>query len=170
MRTSDIKVQGVTITTDVDIQLRHFTDYFRGFEKVACVRETFGERTGEILQNLKVEFISRWGYMGVNDEDGHLIVSARYLKEGDETEIYLDVVHELVHVRQHMEGKPLFDDDFEYVNRPTELEAYKHAVKEARRIGLTEERIFQYLKTEWMSDEDVRRLAKAIGVNHEIKH
>ncbi len=165
-----IKINGVTIARDVGIQLHQFTDYFQGFEKLHCIREIFGEKTEEVLGNLKVEFISRWGYMGVNDEDGHLIVSARYLKEGDETGIYLDVVHELVHVRQHMEGKELFDEGFEYVDRPTELEAYLHAVKEARRLGLSDARIFEYLKTEWISEEDQRRLAKAVGVNLEIKN
>ncbi len=163
-----IRVNGVTIARDVGIHLYQFTDYFKGFEKLPCIREIFGDRTEEVLGNLKVEFISRWGYMGVNDEDGHLIVSARYLKQGDETGIYLDIVHELVHVRQHMEGKELFDESFEYVDRPTELEAYKHAVKEARRLGLSDARIFEYLKTEWISDEEQRRLAKAVGVNLEI--
>ena len=169
MPTSEFRIHGVTIVKDVEFQLHPFTDYFIGFEVVPCVREIFGDKTEEVLRNLKVEFISRWGYMGVNGEDGHLIVSTRYLKQGDETGIYLDVVHELVHVRQFMEGKELFDEGFEYVERPTELEAYNHAVKEARRLGLSEEKIFGYLKTEWMSDEDHRRLGKALGINPKIK-
>jgi hypothetical protein len=170
MPASEIKIHGVTILRDVHVQLHLFIDYFKGFERVPCVQEIYGEKTDEVLHNLKVEFISRWGYMGVNDEDGHLIVSGRYLKQGDETGIYLDVVHELVHVRQFMEGKKLFDEGFEYVDRPTELEAYLHAVKEARRLGMSEEKIFEYLKTEWMSDEEHKRLADAVGIKPEIKH
>lgn len=165
MPTPEIKIQGVTIARNVEIQVHQFTDYFKGFDKLPCVREVFGDKTEEVLRNLKVEFNSRWGYMGVNDEDGHLLVSSRYLKQGEEISIYLDVVHELVHVRQFLEGKKLFDDDFEYVDRPTEIEAYIHAVKEARRIGLSEEKIFEYLKTEWISDEEHQRLAKAVGLN-----
>lgn len=165
MPASEIRIQGVTIAREVEIEVHPFTDYFKGFDKLPCVREIFGDKTEEILRNLKVEFNSRWGYMGVNDEDGHLLVSSRYLKQGDETGIYLDIVHELVHVRQYQEGKKLFDDDFEYVDRPTEIEAYIHAVKEARRLGLSEEKIFEYLKTEWISDEEHRRLATAVGLD-----
>jgi hypothetical protein len=50
------------------------------------------------------------------------------------------------------------------VDRPTEVEAYRYTVKEARRLGLSDERILQYLKTEWMSTEDLKRLAKAVDV------
>ena len=169
MPSPEIKIQGVTISRDVEIQVHQFTDYFKGFEKLTCVREIFGDKTEEALQNLKVEFNSRWGYMGVNDEDGHLLVSSRYLKQGEETSIYLDVVHELVHVKQFQEGKKLFDDTFEYVDRPTEIEAYVHAVKEARRLGLSEEKIFEYLKTEWISNEEHQRLAKAVGLTLTVK-
>ncbi len=156
---------GVEIKRNPTIQLHRFTDYFVGFDKVEAVREIFGENTGKVLNNLKVEFYSsHWGYMAVTDEDGHLMVSAHYLKTGDERDLYLDVIHELVHVRQFMEGQELFDDRFEYVNRPTEVEAYKHAVKEAKRIGLTEEEILDYLRTSWIEDEQLAALAEAVGV------
>lgn len=152
------------ISRDVNVTLHNFTDYFKGFEKVEAVREIFGDETEKVLDELKVEFTSRRGYMGVSEEDGHLIISAHYLKHGDEREIYLDIIHELVHVKQFMRGEKLFDMSFGYVERPTEIEAYRHAVKEARRIGMTEEEIYEYLKTEWMSEEDTVRLAKAVGV------
>ena len=102
--------------------------------------------------------------MGVSDEDGHLFVSAHYLNKGDLIDIYLDVIHELAHVKQFMEGKKLFDDNYSYVERPTEVEAYSFAVEEARRLGLSDERIMEYLKTEWMSDMDLERLAKILNV------
>jgi hypothetical protein len=91
-------------------------------------------------------------------------VSAYYLNNGDLIDIYLDVIHELVHVRQFMEGKKLFDDNYRYVERPTEIEAYRYAVEEARRLRLSDEKILQYLKTEWMSADDLRRLAKVLNV------
>jgi hypothetical protein len=141
-----------------------FTDYFKGMESVGAVRRIFGEETREVLKNLKVEFTWVGGYMWVNDLDGHLMVSAKYLREGDRTDIYLDLIHELVHVKQFMEGRELFDVHYSYTNRPTELEAYHYAVEEAKRIGLSDERICEYLKTEWMSDEDLRELAKALNV------
>jgi len=141
-----------------------FTDYFKGLENSEAVRRIFGEKTESVLRDLKVEFTSFVGYMGTSDTDGHIIVSARYLHNGDRIDIHLDLIHELVHVRQFMEGKELFDPDYSYVERPTELEAYRHAVEEARRMGLNDDRICDYLKTEWMSNEDLKRLAKALKV------
>ena len=141
-----------------------FTDYFKGLENSEAVREIFGEKTESVLRELKVEFAPFVGYMGTSDADGHIIVSARYLKNGDRIDIHLDLIHELVHVKQFMEGKELFDPNYSYVDRPTEIEAYRHAVEEARRMGLTDERICDYLKAEWMSDEDLKRLAKSLKV------
>jgi hypothetical protein len=63
-----------------------------------------------------------------------------------------------------MEGKELFESRYSYVERPTEVEAYRYTVKEAKRIGLSDERIYQYLKTEWVSDSDLKRLAKAVNI------
>jgi hypothetical protein len=156
----------VQIARDVKICTYPFSDFFKGFEKVKAVRRIFGEKTDEVLGSLRVEFMGTRGYMGVSNEDGHLLVSALYLKNGDIVDIYLDIVHELVHVRQKvLEGKELFDDRFSYVERPTELEAYRFAVDEAKRLGLSDERIVTYLKTEWMSRSELKRLAKAMNLN-----
>ena len=144
---------------------RRFKDYFKGMERVQAIRDMFGERTEEVLNNLKVEFTWVGGYMWVNNIDGHLMVSAKYLNEGDRLDVYLDVIHELVHIKQFMEGKELFDFHYSYTERPTELEAYGAAVKEARRLGIGDERICLYLKTEWMNDKDLKRLAKALDVS-----
>lgn len=143
---------------------RNFNDYFKGFDKNEAVRGIFGDKTEEVLRNLKVEFMGLFGYMGVDNTDGHLLVNARYLENGDKTDIYLDVIHELCHVKQYMEGKELFDGRYEYVDRPTEIEAYQYTINEARRLGLSNERICQYLKTEWMSEEDLKKLAKHLEV------
>jgi len=148
----------------VGTSTRRFTEYFKGFEKVEAVRRIFGEETEEVLRNLKIEFMGFGGYMGVDDMNGHLMVNARYLSSGNRVDIYLDVIHELYHVKQFMEGKELFDARYEYIERPTEIEAYRYTVQEARRLGLSDERICQYLKTEWMSDSDLKRLAKALNV------
>ena len=130
------------------------------------VHEIFGNETDRVLAALKVEFSGgRFGYMGTSDEDGHLIISAHYLKEGDSRSIYLDVIHELVHVRQFREGRQLFDESYEYADRPTELEAYRHALKEARRLGMSDDEIFEYLKVTWLDEDQVGRLARNIGVD-----
>jgi len=160
-----LSLPDVQIPEIVPIAMQMFTQYFKGFEKVAAVKEIFGDDTIRVLSELKVEFFSsKFGYMGVSDEDGHLIVSAYYLKNGEPVSKYLDVIHELVHVKQYREGKALFDEAFEYHDRPTELEAYKLAVSEARRLGLSDPEIFEYLRVDWMDENEVRKLARNIGV------
>jgi len=154
----------VKIPREVPVMTYPFTDYFKGFENVEAVRRIFGGETEKILSSLRVEFAGFRGYMGVSNVDGHLLISAHYLREGDMIDIYLDIIHELVHVRQFMEGKELFDERFGYADRPTEIEAYRHAVEEARKLRLDDKRICRYLKTEWMSDEELKRLAAALGV------
>lgn len=154
----------VRIRRDAKITTYPFMSFFKGFERIEAVRSIFGEDTNDVLKNLKIEFIGRRGYMGVSGNDGHLIISAYYLNGGDLIDIYLDIIHELVHVKQFMEGKILFDRNFRYVERPTEIEAFQHAVKEARKLGMDDKQILEYLKTEWMSDEDLIRLAKAVKV------
>jgi len=155
----------VKIPREVPVATYPFTDYFKGFEKIEAVRKIFGDKTEDELQRVRVEFAGMRSYMGVSNIDGHILMSAKYLKQGDIVDIYLDIIHELVHVRQFMEGRELFDDNFSYVERPTEIEAYRHAVEEARNLGLSEERICEYLKTEWMTDDEFKRLAEAVNVN-----
>jgi hypothetical protein len=141
-----------------------FTDYFKGFENVGAVKKLFGERTKEILRSLRVQFVPLVGYMAVSNRDGRILVSSRYLNNGDRIDVYLDVIHELVHVKQFMQGKELFDVHYGYTERPTEIEAYRYAVDEAKSLGLSDDRICDYLKTEWMSNQDLRRLAKTLSV------
>jgi hypothetical protein len=155
----------VKVPREVPIAKHRFMDYFKGFEKLPIVREIFGKDTDKVLAGLEVEFSGgRFGYMGTSDEDSHLIISAHYLREGDSRSIYLDVIHELVHVRQFREGRQLFDESYEYADRPTELEAYRHALKEARRLGMSDDEIFEYLKVTWLNEDEVQRLATNIGV------
>ncbi|MCS4538957.1 MAG: hypothetical protein HYY67_08890 [Thaumarchaeota archaeon] len=154
----------IRINRDVKVMTYHFKEVFQGFENCQAVRDTFGEETDKVLDGLGVELYSRKGYMGVSETTGNLIVSTHYLKTGDELSIYLDVIHELVHVRQFREGKDLFDPNYQYVDRPTEIEAYAHSVKEAKRLGMTDDDIMDYLRMEWVTEEEVKRLAKSIGV------
>ena len=157
-------LEKVKINRNVKVQTHRFDDFFEGFNEIEAVKKIFGKETENVLDELRVEFISRRGYMGVSDVDGHIIISAEYLRHGDLRDIYLDIIHELVHVKQFREGRQLFDRRYGYTDRPTEVEAYRHAVEEAKRIGMTNKEILQYLKTEWMSDENHRKLAETLRI------
>jgi len=144
-------------------QKRIFLEYFKGFDKVAAVQGIFGEKTSEVLSHLTVELSWIGGYMYVDGADGHLVISKGYLNTGNRTDIYLDLIHELCHVKQFMDGRELFDPRYEYVDRPTEIEAYRYCVQEARRLGLSEDRIRFYLRTEWMGEADYERLVRYVN-------
>ena len=157
--------RGVRIRRHAPIRLYPFERYFQGFADAVPVRALFGAHTARILGALKVEFFSPpFGYMGTSDQDGHLIVSSHHLRTSDLRTLYLDVVHELCHVKQFRDGRPLFDRTKKYVDTPTEIEAYAFTVKEGRRIGMTDAELFEYLKVEWVEASDHRRLARRLGV------
>ena len=159
------KFNNTKIEREGPLNRYNFTDFFKGFDQVPIIKKTFGKNTIEILSNLEVEFNSfRRGYMGVSDDDGHLVVNTHHLKNSDYKILYLDVVHELIHVKQFMDGKNLFDEDYEYVDRPTEIEAYQITVDEAKKIGMNDQEIFDYLQVDWIDDESHKRLAKTVGI------
>jgi len=140
-----------------------FADFFKGFDKVPAVQGIFGEKTSEVLRLLKVEFTWFSGYMYVDGEDGHLVISKNWLNSGDRTYVYLDLIHELCHVKQFIDGRDLFDSRYSYVDRPTEIEAYRYTIAEAKRIGLSDEKILSYLHAEWLTLNDLKKLTKNIG-------
>jgi hypothetical protein len=154
----------VNIERKAKIGHHPFTSVFGGFGRVKAVRAIFGKQTDMVLESLSVEIARGRGYMRINDHKGSIVVSSRYLKTGREVDVYLDVIHELVHIRQHREGKELWDRRYEYIDRPTEIEAYKVAVKEARRLGMDEGQVSQYLRVEWISEEAFERFLKNVGV------
>lgn len=156
---------GVRIERVGPTHLLPFNDFFQGFEELAAVRSLFGPGTRRVLRGLKVEFFSaRFGYMGTSDVDGHLLISTHHLADSDLRTIYLDIVHELCHVKQFRAGRPLFYPKLSYVDAPSEIEAYRFTVKEGRRIGMTDAELSEYLKVEWISPAEHRRLCRTTGV------
>jgi hypothetical protein len=117
-----------------------------------------------ILSVTEVTVTSQADYMHVNDKDGSLFVGLDYLQKGEVHHLYLDIIHELIHVRQYLEGKELFDEKFNYVDRPTEIEAYQGAVDEARKLGMSEDAIADYIYVEWITSVEHERLLKTLGV------
>jgi hypothetical protein len=91
-----------------------------------------------------------------------IVLSQDYYREGSTLDLYLDLLHELTHVRQVGEGRDVWDEAYEYVDRPTEIEAYAVAVSEGRRLGMTDAEVVLHLSNPWMSSKDVQRLVDHI--------
>jgi hypothetical protein len=150
-----------------------FTKFFEGFERVQAVRKIFGDETDEVIRNLKVEFCTnRFGYMAVSHKDAHLIVSRWHLRNSDIRTIYLDLIHELFHVGQFRHERNSFIEGYErlvripeaYFTNPIEVAAYRHTVEEAKRIGLTDIELEEYLSVPWASQRSFRIFLRSVGL------
>ncbi len=143
------------------------TEVFSGLDHVEPLAKCIGNRAllASIIQETEVTLTAEDGYMYVDDDDGSLVVGLEYLRSAEPRYLYLDVIHELVHVKQYRDGKELFDGSYSYVDRPTEIEAYKCCVEEARNIGMTDDAITEYLYVEWITTEQHVRLLKTLGVH-----
>jgi predicted SprT family Zn-dependent metalloprotease len=102
--------------------------------------------------------------MFVDNDDGSITIGLTHLRQASDEFLYLDIIHELCHVKQHLQGRNLYDRSKAYVDRETEIEAYQVTVQEARRIGLKDEAIANYLRVSWISPEEHKRLVRRLDV------
>jgi len=140
-------------------------DVFTGLDRSDAFVRLFADGLREeVLRECKIDLVPEDMYMYIDDDAGNIVAGLGYIREGEETILYLDVLHELTHIRQWHQGKELWDRRYNYVDRPTEIEAYEVAVEEARRLGMTDREIAEYLRVEWTSREEHERLCKTLGV------
>ncbi len=118
---------------------------------------------GALLDSARVKVKSGDGYIWVDVMIPAIVLIESYYRQASPVDLYLDLVHELTHLRQLAEGKNLWDHSLHYVDRPTEIEAYSLAVEEGLRLGMTEEEIIRHLSNPWLSKSEVGRLRQNIG-------
>ena len=111
-----------------------------------------------LLRDARIRIEVMRSFCWVDDDVPCIVLSADYYREGDGLDLYLDLLHELTHLRQVAEGRNIWDESQEYVDRPTEVEGYAVAVDEGRRLGMTDEDVVRHLSNPWMSAADVERL------------
>jgi hypothetical protein len=116
-----------------------------------------------ILNAARVRIEPGKGYVWVDDEAPAIVLVEEYYRGGDLLDLYLDLIHELTHLRQLAEGWSLWDERFPYVDRPTEIEGYAVAIEEGLRLGMTESEILHHLSNPWMTRIDIRRLRENVG-------
>ncbi len=142
------------------------TDIFIGLETSSSLLKVFGSKAemSKILRHLKLRVETTDSGLWLDRDTGTICVGHKHLAAGKSDFLYLDVIHVLVHVRQFLEGRELYDQAFEYVERPTELEAYRYTVAEARRVGMGEDEILRYLRMDAADDSELGKLMEKIGV------
>lgn len=106
----------------------------------------------------------RRGWSPVVTPEDCVVIGKEHLGDSPPIIVYLDILHELCHVVQRQHGQELWDTAYDYVDRPTEIEAYRFAVEEARRLGANDAFLADYLQVEWVAEKDHHRLLKTLGV------
>ena len=156
------------IKVNRDLQDGHYNleDVFVNLKTVEILLTVFKsqEVLDEVFEKTVVIVDGSSHYMHVKNEDASIVVGKDHLKNSEKKVLYLDIIHELVHVKQQRQGLDLYDSTYHYVDRPTEVEAYEIAVQEARRLGMNDSEIFDYLHVEWISHDEHKRLASRVGI------
>jgi len=109
-----------------------------------------------------------WAPVVSPDEDC-IVVGIGHLRDNPAMILYLDIYHELCHVIERRDGANLWEPGISYVERWTEIEAYRFVVQEAKGLGVEESYIREYLKVEWISDEEHSQLLAAVGVRTPVR-
>ncbi len=117
-----------------------------------------------LLDSARVQIRRREGYCYVDVKIPAIVLSEEYYSKANPLDLYLDLIHELTHLRQLAEGENIWDHSLDYIDRPTEIEGYAVAVEEGIRLGMDEDEVIRHLSNPWMSDQDVNRLRKNIDL------
>lgn len=93
-----------------------------------------------------------------------IVVGKSHLAESPAIVLYMDIFHELCHVIQRHGGANLWAPGVSYVKRWTEVEAYRFVVEEGRMLGVSDEFLREYLRVEWISEDEHRELLEKLEV------
>lgn len=174
---------GFTVRRDIPLGRHPLLDAFPGLDRLDTAKrhEPDTARRAALHSRTFVEIVPEdvWMYVAphepppeagrgwkpvlANGEDC-IVVGESHLRESPPLILFLDIFHELCHIRQRQGGAELWDRRYSYVTRPTEVEAYKFVVDEARRLGVKDPVLRDYLKVEWISAAEFRQLLGAVGV------
>ncbi|MDT7891490.1 MAG: hypothetical protein RQ952_01980 [Thermoproteota archaeon] len=139
-------------------------EVFSGLENSWIVKNVLKEKFEEMKRTVKIRIVDCNGYMWVEDSDGSIYICQSYLKKGKLRDLYLDILHELIHVLQWKKGLDLFDRRYSYYERPTEIEAYKYTIEEAKNLGMSKEEMLDYLYVPWETKEKTIEFAKKLNI------
>jgi hypothetical protein len=134
------------------------------FEESPAARriETPAVPIGPLIDDARVKIKKGEGYLYVDVKIPAITLIEDYYHRANPLDLYLDLAHELTHLRQLAEGRNIWDHSLHYVDRPTEIEGFAVAVEEGLRLGMTEEEVIQHLSNPWLDDDEIDRLRKNI--------
>ncbi len=161
-----LRVRSFRVQRSAGVGEYKLSEVFAGLESSHALLKVFGSKTqmAKIMKHLKLRVERSDSGLWLDRDTGTICIGSKHLTTAKNDFLYLDVIHVLVHVKQFLEGKELYDQAFEYVDRPTELEAYRTTVAEARRVGMDESEILRYLRMDAADDSELGKLMEKIGV------
>jgi hypothetical protein len=109
-------------------------------------------------------FRRRWKPVVSPDQDC-IVIGAGHLRESPLLTLFMDIYHELCHVLQRQGGADLWPPGKSYVERWTEVEAYRFVIDEARKLHVPDAFLREYLRVEWISEEEHRTLLTELKVS-----
>lgn len=161
----------ISVNRKVKAGLYSLLEVFPGLSRSEAFHSLFSDGLrAQVLRDCRLDLVAEDAYMYIDADKGNVCAGLDYVRTGDARTLWLDILHELTHIRQWHEGRELWDRRLAYVDRPTEIEAYEVAVREARRLGMTDGEIADYLRVEWTSHEDHTRLCQRLGVRMPESH
>lgn len=175
--------KGFTIARRVALGRHAILDVFPGMDRLPIAKEVdpdanaraelFAKTGIEVIaadvwmyvapRELPPQFRRRWKPVVSADQDC-IVVGRTHLSKSPAMIVYMDIYHELCHIRQRREGANLWEPGVSYVDRWTEVEAYRVVVDEARRLGATDPFLREYLEVEWISGAEHAELLRKLGV------
>jgi glutaredoxin-related protein len=92
------------VNRDLPVGRYKLRDVFSGFEDVEALKKCIGnpDLLNSMIDDIHVSLTHDSEYMYINDQDGSIVIGLEYLKSGDAHYLYLDLIHELVHVKQFL--------------------------------------------------------------------
>ena len=149
----------------------HLEEVFTDIRTYGILHTIFADtdEIDKVIADTNVYVVDKPNEMFVDNDNGSITIGLTHLRRSSDEFLYLDIIHELCHVKQHLQGRNLYDRSKAYVDRETEIEAYQVTVQEARRIGLNDQDISNYLRVAWITSEEHKRLARRLTVTGSIQ-
>jgi hypothetical protein len=151
-----------TINHNLGLGRYKLTDVVGGLENALALNKLYGNQLKRVLSTTYLDVVSKPWQIWVDRETKIITINKDYLFETDRGTLYLDLIHEMVHIWQIAKGKDVFDRSVSYVDAPTEIEAYRYTVEDAERIGFSRMDIIDYLEVRWINNDEHKRLVKAV--------
>jgi hypothetical protein len=106
------------------------------------------------------------GFRMVETSKDVIVVARSHLAHSPRMDVYLDVIHEFMHILQRKQGREIWPArTIPYPDRPTEVEAYAFSIAEARRLGVPDRYLREYLNVTWLRKAEYLRLLRNVGVS-----